>query len=76
MNIVETLLDAIRRAWARYKLQSRKLRIEEMLREALLDQEALDSAGHGEDADALIPFITAATLELRDIESQLRAIGA
>lgn len=72
MNFV----DYIRRLWARYKLRARRGMLEEQIRELLLDQEALDSAGHGDDADALTPFITALTRNLRDVEAQLRALGA
>lgn len=70
------LIDYVRRLWARYKLQVQRGMLEEEIRELLLDQEALDSAGHGDDADALIPHITNRTRQLRDIEDQLRAPGA
>ena len=76
MNYLESLLDLLRRAWARYKLRVRQAHLNEAIREMLLDQEALDSAGHWADADSLNPRIVEMTLELRDVESQLRALGA
>ena len=39
-----------------------------LLRLALLEQEALDSSGRYLEADALLPFITSASTELRAIE--------
>jgi hypothetical protein len=64
-------MNFIKRFWTRYKLRVQKARIEEQLREVLLDREALDSSGQHFAADALLPFITTATVELRAIDKQL-----
>ena len=64
-------MNLIKRLWARYRLHVRRNNLSEGLREMLLDQEALDSSGLWQDADALTPLITKMTLELRDVEKQL-----
>ena len=64
-------MNLIRRLWTRYRLHVRRNNLSEGLREMLLDQEALDSSGLWQDADALTPLITKMTLELRDVEKQL-----
>lgn len=66
------LITVIQRLWTRYKLQARRGILTEGLREMLLDREALDSQGHRADADSLNPRIVEMTLELRDVEHQLR----
>ena len=66
------LLKHLRRLWTRYKLQARRGILTEGLREMRLDQEALDSSGRWADADSLNPRIVEMTLELRDVEHQLR----
>ena len=64
-------MNLIRRLWTRYRLHVRRNSLSEGLRELLLDQEALDSSGLWQDADALTPLITTMTLELREVENQL-----
>ena len=59
------LITGVQRLWTRYKLQARRGILTEGLREMHLDQEALDSQG-------LNPRIVEMTLELRDVEHQLK----
>jgi hypothetical protein len=76
LNLVEQIIDFFKRCWTRCKLHARQAHLNELLVNLQLDQQALDTMGHHEDADALVPLIVQTTRALRAVDSQLRAIGA